>query len=70
MKMKNKKEKKTDYNGLQIALIYFILGTIICYLGGLYGSFEKNILLAISGILLKIWAIVLLAIALWYWEIK
>jgi len=53
------KDEKMDYNGFQIAIIYFILGAIICYLGGLYGLFEKNILLIVSGTLLKILAIVL-----------
>ncbi len=39
-----------------VPLLYFLVGAIIVYLGGLYGDFEKNILLIIPGIFLKFYA--------------
>ncbi len=42
---------------MDTAVLFFITGTLVAYLGGLYGGFEVSILLIVSGILMKFYGL-------------
>jgi len=55
-----KLKNRTERNQYLIAMLEYGLGIIICYLGGLYGGFEKNLTMMIAGIVLKFLAVYLM----------
>ena len=53
---------KINNDKIEIAILYFIVGAVIVYLGGLYGKFEITPSLIIVGILMNLFSIVILFI--------
>ena len=53
------KELDNDY-GADLAILFFVVGSILLYLGGLYGNFDVVKMLIISGILMKLYSVFLI----------